>query len=695
MKKIFIFIVLLLFLVITVVNSGAKEYSTAELASMIVKTSERYHYKPRSLNDSLSKQIYESLIKKLDPHGCILTSEIINRLGTHKYSIDDQIKQMKTTFLDTITFVYEKQLHIVDSIIDDFRKNTYTLTSADTLWLGDSTIYVKQAAFRKKWDLWMKYMILWSYLLKRDSLKTEIIPTAEKTKEIFNDVIGWEKCKIKLKTNISGGIKGYTRKLYLTAIANAYDPHTNYLSEEERIQRIDNLSKSSGSFGIHIDMNFLGEIEITGITPGSAAWNSNKINEGDIILSIKKTDGSSIDLKCINYSYLNNFISSIDHKQAVFRIRKKNGNIVLVNLKKQMLDVEENTIRSYVLKGNLSTGYVYLPSFYTDYYYGEYASKGCASDLAKELIKLKKENINGLILDLRSNGGGVLSEAIRMAGSFIDNGAMCITHERGNNPEIAKDIARGTVFSGPLVILVDASSASASELLAGTLQDYNRALIIGSKTFGKSTMQSTIPVDAGKYDSLSLYKGVPIGFLSITMGCFYRVTGTSHQNTGIIPDIVLPGIFENMLRKESVLNNTLFLEPIKKKTYYQPASALPIEDLKRLSAMRIKKSREFNYILRNKSFLPTPDSRYSIPLDFKSFVVYMGRITDSDDSLKTNDSLFSVKNPSYLTDNNSMSELEKNENDKIMNSIKSDIYINEAYNILNDLMVKSTPVEKK
>lgn len=676
------------------VSAGKMEFATAQRATEIVKTIQKYHYKPRPVDDSLSSLIFNQFLESLDPGGCFFTTEIISDLERYRFEIDDQITSGKTVFLDAVTVVFKKQQKLADSLLNMIGKKGVDLSRNDTLWLGGDVKYVSASDLPGRWELWIKYMIVWSCESQRDSTENTINTTKEKTAELLKDAISWEKCKIGKNINSSETMLLFLNEQYLKAIATAFDPHTDFLSAQERIHQRDELSKTSGMFGIMVDQNLVGEIEIKEIVPGSPAWNCNQINEGDIILSIKKSDGTLMELRCNSLYEVEEFLSGIDHRQAVFKIRKKTGSIVDVPLEKELIDVKQNIIRSYVLKGNRKIGYIYLPSFYTEFYYGSCFSQGCASDLSKELLKLKKDSIDGLILDLRGNGGGLVVEALRIAGLFIDYGGLSITHERGKNPVVQKDDARGTVYDGPLVVLVNSASASASELLAATLQDHNRAVIAGATTFGKGSMQTVLPCDAGNFDSLSKYKGTPPGFLSLTTGAIYRVKGTSGQCKGVIPDIVLPDILQKTLFGESSKKTALRLDTIKKKVYYYPSAPLPLEELKNSSLKRIKVSPEFQYVNKKQQEFPNLNSRYPLPLKADLFSKFISNFEEIKDAVTLKKTLYCANPPQFEKDSKKLSKDDADEVAKTRNDIQNNIYIAEAYMVLNDLLSISGKVSE-
>ncbi len=683
MRFFFFFIILLL---ITTIFAGKKEVSTVQKASAMVKTIQKYHYKPRPVDDSLSSIVFDLFLESLDPYGCFFTKEIIEYLQQYRYKIDDQIKSQKSEFLDTTSKLFKKQLIYADSLIALTGKKKLDFSRQDTILLGGETEYVTASALIQRWEKWIKYMVVWSFESQRDTSDTTINFSKEKSAKLTKDALSWEMCKINKYINSSAIISSYIEEQYLKAIANAFDPHTDFLSVEERTRRRDDLSKTSGLFGITVDQNFAGEVEIIEVIPGSPAWNCNKINEGDIILSIKKSDGTMLELRCISISEVEEFLSGIDHKQAVFKIRKKTGSIFDIPLKKELLDVKQNIIRSFVLNGNHKIGYIYLPSFYTEFYYGSYFSRGCASDLSKELFKLKNDSITGLILDLRGNSGGLVAEALRIAGLFIDYGGLSVFHVHGKAPVVKKDDARGTVYDGPLLILVNSSSASASELLASTLQDHNRAIIAGSRTYGKGIMQTVLPYDAGNFDSLSMYKGTPVAFLSVTTGAIYRVTGTSNQCKGVIPDIVLPDLLQKSLMNESAQKAALRLDTIVKKVYYYPSSPLPLQELKRNSSKRIKQSRPFQYIQKKQLDFPDLGSRYPVPLQIHSFVKFINNFKEVKDSLSQKSVIDSINQPQLKKIAVNLPQSEIDEIKTVMKDIQDNIYINEAFMIVNDLL---------
>lgn len=680
------YVLLLIFLLFGGFYSFSQKNNFSNQASMIVKTAEKYHIAPRLLNDEFSAFAFDQFIELIDPNAIFLSLEDYNELEKLKLDIDNEIQEENCIIIDKTSKILEQKLKLIDSLLNTFKVLKLDFTKEDSIVLKEKSSYKSQNQLKNNWIRIIKLQILVSWFSSADSLKLLSKPTNEEIEKLKNDAISRESCRIKSKLNYSGGIQQFVGSSFLTAVSNTYDPHTEYFSIEEENQFNNMLSKDALSFGIQISRNEMGEIEIMGIAPRSPAWKSNMLNEGDVILKVKSNNGIEKELDCMAMEEVNKIIASTDFSQVTFYIRKKNGKQVEVYLKKEKIDVEDNAIQSFVLEGSQKVGYIYLPSFYTQMDNPSIISAGCANDIAKELIKLKKEGISSLIFDLRNNGGGSMMEAIQLAGIFIDYGALGIMHSKNEEPTTLKDINRGTIFTEPVIVLINSLSASASEFFSAAMQDHNRALIVGSNSFGKSTAQEVIPIDAYKYDLTTKMNEKPEAFLKLTMGKLYRATGKSHQNQGVIPDIKLLDIYDKLEIGEKQFKTSLPNTTIDKKTYYFPFPALPIEELKKLSEQRLKNDTNFINILKNSEKISRQQNKYTFPLNFDKFRnLLKDESTNEKNRISNSEILFKVKNPSYIKGTSSVenSKIEINEN--TMTEIKQDVYIKEAYQILNDL----------
>jgi carboxyl-terminal processing protease len=377
-------------------------------------------------------------------------------------------------------------------------------------------------------------------------------------------------------------------------VASCYDPHTEFFSPGKKDEFQGELGDKQLQFGFT-----LGEgkdaTEITRLKPGSPAYKSGLIHEGDQILALQWDNNEEIDVSDATTDEVNVFISGEHGKSLTLTLKKSDGTTRKVTLQREKaaLDDDNSKVRSFILKGNHRVGFISLPAFYTDWNGEEGGNNGCADDVAKEIIKLKKENIEGLILDLRYNGGGSMLEAIALAGIFIDAGPVGMTRDKEGKIYTMKDVNRGSVYDGPLILLINGFTASASEMLAGTLQDYHRALIVGSPSFGKATAQVVLPLDT-LFDEKHMDRmKTADNFIKITVDRLFRVNGTSAQQIGVIPDIFLPDYTETQTEREKSLPCSLANTTIESNKYYRPYPPISLDPLKSFSKAFTDTSRLF------------------------------------------------------------------------------------------------------
>ena len=337
-----------------------------------------------------------------------------------------------------------------------------------------------------------------------------------------------------------------------------------------------------------------------------------------------------------------------------------------------------------MLNGKKKIGYISLPDFYTTW--EDENGSGCANDMAKEIIKLKKENIEGLILDLRYNGGGSLAEALQMAGIFIDEGPLAGVKDRSQRLIFLRDPNRGTIYDGPLVLLVNSQSASASEMLAAALQDYNRAIIAGSATYGKATMQKMFSLDTLSNNNSATYKN---DVVKVTEGKLYRVTGQTAQINGVTPDISLPDIFDAMKYREKFSPDVLSSDTVKKNGYYRPLSPLPVKELAQLSGQRIEGSKNFREIeaaIRIQNTLQQDQAVILKPDEFETWIrraESLRKAAESEHEFETTSFLAQ----GYSAEKKGLQDSYNSEIDQVvLKNIQHDIYIEEAFNVIMDLI---------
>lgn len=402
-------------------------------------------------------------------------------------------------------------------------------------------------------------------------------------------------------------------------------------------------------------------------------------------------DSTETDLSCSRTFDVEQLLNDPAHNTILLTVAKRNGNTINVSLTKAMIQIDENTITSFILEGEQKIGYIYLPGFYTDYTHTY--PLGCANDVAREIVKLKKENISGLILDLRNNGGGAIYEALGLFGIFVNEGPFAISYHKGDKPRLLKDMNRGTIFNGPLALMVNGESASASEMLAASLQDYNRAIIVGEKTFGKSTGQIILPLDSSiNSTNANLYKNESeLGFIKVTTGKYYRINGQTAQLKGVIPDIELPEIHTATSEREADYLHALSSDSVNKKVYFTPLPKLPITELNKKSHTRTGQQPNFTQIIALNDSLKkqqtTEEILFLTPENVQQFI--LKNETESESFAKTMEkttTTYKVNNNQFNQPLIALDSIRNTLNQQLLESIGKDIYIEETYNILTDII---------
>ena len=499
---------------------------------------------------------------------------------------------------------------------------------------------------------------------------------------------------VKKILDFPGGYTTFISELYLNAIASCFDPHTNYFSPRGKEEFQAELSTEAFSFGVELDENDKGQIVIDRLVPGGPAWKSGELHKGDELLSLQWEGKEVVDMAGASLEDADELLDESNHDRLVFKVRKADGSTAVVLLRKEKLENEENIVKSFVLKGEKKIGYILLPGFYTEW--ENETGSSCANDVAKEIIKLKKENIDGLILDVRFNGGGSVGEALEMAGIFIDEGPLSAEKNKEGKQIALKDPNRGTIYDGPLALMVNGQSASASEMLAASLQDYKRAVIVGSNTYGKATMQQMFLLDTiSKKAALAADKDM----VKITVAKLYRLNGESAQFNGVAPDVTLPDAFDVLEFREKFSKQALAPDTAKRNNYYKPLQPLPVNELAKRSAVRVNESSEFREI---KKFIETEKkmttfTTITIPLKWDSFEKWMQQNEPQEEILKgegTATKKFTVENHARDKELLRNNPYAKEVNEVWLQNLSEDIYIEEAFSVLLDLINLQQPSTK-
>jgi carboxyl-terminal processing protease len=584
MKSLYPFVILISMFLFQ--NSSAQiTRPAAETAFTITRMAEIYHVQPRAVDKLFSRDLFTLMIRALDTDKIYFSAQDLRQLDIYTYALDDQILQRKDDFLKQLILLYIKKINQTDSVLDHLSKTKFNLNLNESYLLSEDTSFAMNDAQRsiKLYKL-VKRNVLETIMdiyddSTKNNIKADSLEPAARRK-----VCHAFKRDIQRTRQFTGGLAGFVCNAWCESVASCYDPHTEFFSPGKKQEFQGELGDRQLQFGFSLGAG-KDATEITRLKPGSPAYKSGLIHEGDQILAIQWENNEEVDVSDGSAEEVNAFISGDHGNSLTLTLKKSDGTTRKVTLQREKatLDDDNSKVRSFILKGAHRVGFISLPAFYTDWNGEEGGNNGCADDVAKEIIKLKKENIEGIILDLRYNGGGSMLEAIALAGIFIDVGPVGMTKDKEGKIYTLKDVNRGSVYDGPLVLLINGFTASASEMLAGTLQDYHRALIVGSPSFGKATAQVVLPLDT-LFDEKHLDRmKTADNFIKITVERLFRVNGTSAQQTGVIPDIFLSDYSETQSEREKSLPFSLPNVTIDPNRYYHPYPSIAVDPLKSFS----------------------------------------------------------------------------------------------------------------
>ncbi|MEO5776137.1 MAG: S41 family peptidase [Flavobacterium sp.] len=535
-KKTFILVLLIPLLALS-----QKEKNPCETLTSINTLVQENHYHPKPIDDSLSVYAFKTFLSRLDEENRLFIAAEINELKKHELKIDDYITTHDCTFLHDFYTTYSKAIARYSAIIADLKKEDFPFSSEEKVIFSRKAF--PYAADEAELKHMYKKRILFNVLrdvaelsTNKDSLTANFDALAKANRlKVFD--------RYECKTESYQMPEDEFNAIFYSVFCSYFDPHTEYFSESDKSEFFSTVSSDNLTFGLYVSMSDKDEVTVDDIMPGSSAYFSDKISVGDQLLKIKYKD-EEYEIACASMKKIDEIITSKEYKTAIFTLRKKSGEIYSVRLVKKILKDYQNNVFSFKLKTDKSTfGYIRIPSFYSTF---ENGKSSITNDVVKEIYKLEEDQIEGLIIDVENNGGGSMEEAVQLTGLFINDGPLAIMNNNKNNKQIIPDDILGTIYNGPMVVMINGFSASASEFFTNAMQDYNRAIIVGNKSLGKATMQRILPLNSNNDE-----------FLKLTLEKFYRLTGKSNQYSGITPDVEIPLLFDKQMPRESSSDTAL------------------------------------------------------------------------------------------------------------------------------------------
>jgi carboxyl-terminal processing protease len=436
-----------------------------------------------------------------------------------------------------------------------------------------------------------------------------------------------------------------------------------------------------------------GNIKIATLLTGSPAWKSGQVNVGDIILKVAQGSQEPVDLTGYLVEDAVKIIRGAKGTEVRLTLKKVDGSVKTVSLIRDEIVQDEKFARSVIVntdKGKV--GYIFLPEFYADF--DNPKGNRCSIDVARELIKLKEQHVDGVVLDLRNNGGGSLWDVVQMVGLFIDQGPVVQVKDRDGKPTILSDHDKSVLYDGPLAVMVNELSASASEIFAAAIQDYKRGVIIGStSTYGKGTVQRNIALDR----SMGFTEGNSVlGTVKLTLQKFYRISGGSTQLKGVSSDVVLPDLYEYYKIREKDQPDALPWDEISKADYTPWKYAYDVNVIRNASMERIKNNSAFGLIQTNAAWLNKQNDKIN-PLSLEKYRQEQKQIKATVKQIETLSKLPTEMNMAFLPQDADKFD-DKDKGDKYkqwLHSLKTDIYVNEAVNVVDDMISQKNLVYNK
>ncbi|TGN01991.1 carboxy terminal-processing peptidase [Leptospira dzoumogneensis] len=659
------------------------EITPADKAAHLVKILEEQHYgKAKLLNRKYYINSSERFLSELDPQGLIYLKEDIEKFSTmfREHQNFSELNSALWEIALRFAFHFRNRLALFMEMLDQDSEN---ISDEFKIYIKGKTEYQKDlSSLKKRWASYIESRTLQQFFEIGKYRSSDDFSKAfqKERKKIRRSILNFEIYRLRNSLTSSDEMIDSLGSQFLDSMLKELDPHSSFYSDSFRKKfKSPDLDKGL-SFGLEFEHSQFGDTRISEIYPGGAAWNSGEIHKGDKIVEIRNSLNSDAgtNVADISAEELYIFINREIPQKAFFKIRKLSGKTAWIELQKTKKAKEEDFILTQVLEGEKKIGYIYLPSFYTD---SETDLLGCSEDIARAILKLKRESIEGLILDVRDNYGGSLQEAMDLAGLFIDEGPLFLSENGNRELNILKDPNRGRIYSGPLLILQNSQSASGPEFLSHVLKDYNRALIVGSSSFGKASSQKFLSMKEGKYK---------IDKIKFTTGLYYGLDNASHQQKGVTPHIELPQ-WNNFPLRETDLENSLSPNSISKEIRYEILPELPVRSLKNKSSDRIEKSQFFQKIgaIQNKAkkWLSKPKEIPLDPQDFFEFYQEREKLINQINEISFFKSpVFSSQATSFDKKSIHSGSIENQILKSKKDRLESDPYVEESYNIINDFI---------
>jgi len=674
----------------------SKDFDTSDKDSLVIQlityVLDQAHYLDKEINDDFSEKVFNTFVENLDPYKRYFYSTDIEDFSKYKYSIDDSFKNPDLEFFELVYNRYNKRFTESKLIYSEILSNPFNF-DLDELCECDfeKLDYVdNKNDLYERWRKLLKIYVIDNYHdeIKDDQRKLDEDSTftSRSVKEIEKSVRG------DLFDTMNDSYRFMQEELqrqdwlsvYINSFVSQYDPNTSYLDPESR-ERFDvDMSGNYAGIGARLQKK-IDKVEITEVISGGPAWRENILEKGDIILKVRQeNEDEATGILGMRLSEAVKLIKGEKGTKVYLTIKKVDGSVSEISVKRDIVLLEETYIKSSIVEKNSNSfGIINIPKFYIDF--DNQSNRDAAKDLRTEINRLKEEGVQGLIIDLRNNGGGALKTVVDMAGMFIKTGPVVQVKYFDKEKQILSDRDRSILWSGPLVILVNEGSASASEILAAAMQDYKRAIIIGgNQTWGKGTVQNVFPLNR-------MVKGNTngdLGALRYTTQKYYRINGGSVQLEGVKSDINVPYRYKYLDFGEKDSENPLQWDEIEKADYSLWQSNFDFDQAIEKSKIRMQENDYLKLVDENAKWIKSIRDDKELNLNYNKFKEEIEK-----NSIQTEKFKAITEYSSDYNFNSLPYEINLIAADSILGlkrkrwhtTLSKDIYIEEALNVLSDL----------
>ena len=658
------------------------------------------HYSPQTINDAFSRKVFSKFLSDLDAEKTILLQSDLDAMKKYETRIDDEIKGAPVEFFLTAGKLFNNRMEQAATYYPEILSRRFDYTVDEEVVLdGDKLVYAQTDAERQeRWRKKLKFLALERY--------ADLLEQREKNrgKEGFvvkSDEELEQEAREKVKRLMDRTFERYRFKfndddkfnVFVNAITTTMDPHSEFFPPVDK--RYFDEEMSGRFYGIGASLQYDdGNIKISSVLTGSPAWKSGEVQPGDIIMKVGQGKEDPVELTGFLVTDAVKLIRGKKGTEVRLTLKKQDGTIKVVSLIRDEIVQDETFARSAIVKtAGSRIGYIFLPEFYADFDHPN--GNRSYVDVAKEVSKLKEQKVDGIVIDLRNNGGGSLYDVVQMAGLFIEEGPIVQVKDRDNKPSVLRDKDKSVLYTGPLAVMVNEFSASASEIFAAAIQDYNRGVVIGStSTYGKGTVQRNIGLDPESGFSMS---NSELGTVKLTLQKFYRINGGSTQLRGVYPDIVLPDNLEYLKVRGKDDPDALPWDEINKANYTNWTPGFDMRTIQQLANQRLGNNTAFRLIKENTDWLAKQNDKI-YPLNLEKYQKDQKMVKATIRQLEALMKLSDQLEVSPLPGEASRWSNDKTKQERFnqwLKGLQKDIYLDQAVKVVNDIIAQQNLVKGK